>query len=923
MKIEEDNNFGPNSTLFIDKKFTSVADCEVVKQKAKPFLDGKRKLSESDLNNLKQLLTRAIKFCSEVVNLETNEETKEDIRNEINELESISSKLDGIWDGTMEAEPEYEGNGAFLRASMFGLDPENRWFDEDSKGRKSFSHVKCGNDILEHELKNKIFTEYDSGIIHPFVSEMYLKDGEPFFKSLIQYNADVDPQQIAKVIEYIKNRTRIVDPAKIRKTMEEVMPLPEGLIPLENGLFDVQKKLLNPHSPLYYYLSHIPRKYKQGGKSGTFRRLLEIMFTGDPEKEKKIIQIYEIIAWTLTPGYIPQGSATLIGSGGEGKSIVITIIKLLLGKDNVSSVSVQDIESDKFKRPELYGKFANITSEAGGIIKSEIFKRATDYSDITADRKNGGNFTFNSRAKWIMATNKLPETKDNMRAFHRRTPVFIVFENYLEELLSPVEIDRFVKTLENPKELDLIFSEVVDDYLLPFMERKKFTGQLTIEESQKQYDRHSNPSQAYIQERANNGEIVEEIEEAKEIAKKKGIDIDLIFKVDKQNGNEQLLTIKSFIEKDARQWAKKNNLQADLINVSKLGKALETVGFRNITCEKKIEKMPLRAWLGLFIVPVDSKVMSKSGRDKEPTSNADNKGSKTLEDYPPDQKDNNNGMLDNNTLKEQVALSENGVLPSDPLNITSQSMGSSTSFTMLPDIGENKNLDIERLGKESATYSDINQEITDSNLVTHSFSKLLPNDTKTDKVVSQISQIKGNMDALEDNKKGKITFDLNQSYAIKGAIMEAAFSISNGKKGMWIKPFDILKNIQFSIVDGVESLKLLNERILPSMAAEGLISMSNGMVALTGRKLNEADKKEPDNQEVKEDIEYVLISAMEDIPPLAWKDKDYYIHKGDICHVPKDVVTTLIRQKRKIRIIEQNEKENDPAKLSVLKRDDQ
>ena len=882
-----------------DTKFNSVASIEVLKREIEVFTSGKEEISESDFHNITNRIGEALEFCKRKYSSESDEGKKEHISSEMKDLSLLSTKIKDIFEGSLPAEPEYEGNEAFLRASKFGLDPGNRWFDEDAKGRRYFNHVKCGNDILEHGLKNKMFTEYHSGLIHPFVDDRYLKDGEPFLKSLIQHNADVDPQQIAKTIEYIKNRTRIVDPVKIGKTMEEVMPLPEDFIPLENGLFEVHTKTLHPHSPQYYYFSHIPRRYIPGGKSIEFKRFLETVFTGDPEKEKKIIQIYEVIAWTLTPGYIPQGSATFIGSGGEGKSIVISVIRSILGKDNVSSVSVQEIENDKFKRPELQGRFANITSEAGGIIKSEIFKRATDYSDITADRKNGGNFTFNSRAKWIMATNKLPETADNLRAFYRRNPVFIVFENYLEEFLSPVEIDKFDKALKSPDELDLIFSEVVDDYLLPFMERKKFTGQLTLEDSQKQYDKYSNPSQAYIQERADSGEITEDLEEAKELAEKKGIDTDLISKVDKQNGKEQLLTIKSFIERDARQWAKKNNLQADLINVVKLGKALETVGFRNMTCEKKIEKIPLRAWLGLFIAPVDRKIMSKSLKDEESTNSEDSKGRKTLEDYSPNQKDNNNGMMDNNTLRGQVALSENGVLPADPSDITGELEMSSTPLSMLPNIRENKKIDMVHPWKESATSSDINQKITGSNLVAPTFDKVLPEvlpeDAEMNENAFQKPQIKGNTTASSD---------LTQTFAIKETVMETAYRISNGKKEAWLSPLDILKNLLYSRADITVSLNDLTEKILPSMAGEGLVLLSNGKICLTGKKLKEPKPKEPDNQGDSKETHYINLFMLEDRSFSATDGKDYTLHKGQTASIPEDTAKILMERKWAIEVKE-------------------
>ena len=153
--------------------------------------------------------------------------------------------------------------------------------------------------------------------------------------------------------------------------------------------------------------------------------------------------------------------------------------------------------------------------------------------------------------------------------------------------------------------------------------------------------------------------------------------------------------------------------------------------------------------------------------------------------------------------------------------------------------------------------------------------------------------------------------DPNQSYVIKKTILETAFRITDGKKGTWINPIDILKNILYSsnAVTLTISLEDLNERVLPVMAAEGLISMSNGKIALTGKKLEENEK-----------IEYVLISALEDLPALAWKDRDYNVHQGDICHMPKEVVNTLMRQNRKIRIIEGNGQISDPAEVSVLKR---
>ena len=163
------------------------------------------------------------------------------------------------------------------------------------------------------------------------------------------------------------------------------------------------------------------------------------------------------------------------------------------------------------------------------------------------------------------------------------------------------------------------------------------------------------------------------------------------------------------------------------------------------------------------------------------------------------------------------------------------------------------------------------------------------------------------------------TSDLYKSYIYKQVILETAFRISNGSKEIWLNPSDVLENILYSTADIVISLEDLTEKILPSMAGEGLIKISNNKISLTGKKLKEPKPKELDNQKENEKIEYVLISALEDLPALAWKDRDYYVHQGDICHMPKEVVNTLIRQNRKIRIIEENGKTSDHAEVPVSK----
>jgi len=485
------------------------------------------------------------------------------------------------------------------------LHPET-WYDIDENGKTiKFNLQNACDDFLK--ANPNILTEYN-GIIHVFTSKGYQKDSENFIKSIFEKVGNVPPEQLNRIVEVIRHKTMIIDPKLIGKPLEEIFPLPEYLIPIENGLLDIREKKVYPHDPKYFYISHIPRNYIPGAKAEKFREFLNnYIFKDDPEKDIKITQIYEIFAWGITPEYLPHGAIIFLGSGGEGKSIIHSVIENFFVE--TSSVSVKELETDKFKRAELYGKFINAVSEAGeGFVKSEWFKKTSDFTKILADRKNGQPFHFRSRAKWIIDTNKLPMFTEDINALYRRIIKMISFNNYLEDLLTPEQINEYVNEITNPEELDKLFSEVIDNYYLPFINRKKFTGQYTLEEAKENYQRIVNPANAYIEDRIDHEAILTDINEVKEYLQNNNLPEEYFTAKEKKNNKEYIVQIKQFVEADAKEWAKEQKLPVDLIDTKNIGSALEKQGYKGIiSIKKKIKESNFNAWKDIFIIPHDIK----------------------------------------------------------------------------------------------------------------------------------------------------------------------------------------------------------------------------------------------------------------------------------------------------------------------------
>ncbi len=477
-----------------------------------------------------------------------------------------------------------------------GLDPA-RWFTNGKKPR--FVPYLCAQDYLKAYPNTA--TEY-KGTIHQFTGKHYLKDAEGTIRTTIEKAGagKIKPRQISEALESLVNFTRITDPSKIDLPMEKIMPLPDHVIPIEKGLLNLMTRKISPHSPKYFYTEYLPRHYIAGARPMFFNAFLDSLFQGDPDAELKKTQIFETIAWTLMNNYNLQGAVIFYGQGGEGKSIIHSVIGNLLL--HVTSLTLEELETDKFKRAELYGSWANLISESSTeIVTSEWFKRLTDGTVITVDRKNGHPFQMASRAKLILDVNELPSKDNELRAFYRRVIVIVDFPNLLEGVLRPEEINDYVQKMKDPEELDRIFSYVVDHHYEQIASSMKFTRQLSLAEAEQKWEERSNPAKSYLKMKNEAREILTDVDSVREILhgnteKEKRY-------ITHENGGEEYLTmIKNDVIADAVKWATLKGFPAKTIHGGTLGSALVSMGFPNETVNKKVSKgTTLKAWKKIYV----------------------------------------------------------------------------------------------------------------------------------------------------------------------------------------------------------------------------------------------------------------------------------------------------------------------------------
>ena len=159
------------------------------------------------------------------------------------------------------------------------------------------------------------------------------------------------------------------------------------------------------------------------------------------------INLYEIIGYTMYPRYDLHKSIMLLGSGRNGKSTFLGLLKRILGSDNVVSISLQKLssEKDRFSMSMLRGKLANIYPDlpAAPLKNTGKFKILTGEDYVCADRKFKDPVCFTNYAKLIFSANELPKVDDTSIAFWRRW-IVIEFPNQFKR--KPRFLDSIIAT---------------------------------------------------------------------------------------------------------------------------------------------------------------------------------------------------------------------------------------------------------------------------------------------------------------------------------------------------------------------------------------------------------------------------------------------------------------------------------------------
>ena len=432
-------------------------------------------------------------------------ETKHNTKREI----EFCDIVDSIWPGV-----GYSGKG-FSDKEIEEWDEVSRNTPEPSLEKLSTKYYKgmfqgidkIDNVAYEVQQKNKFRTTKQT-------DEILQYDGKIYNFSLAESTIKEETEKLIPNCN-TKDRNEVINKIKAQTYTDiEKFDTDPNLITLSNGILNLDTLEIKNHT--HKHLSRIlfPVEYntpefeindetifediEKNLKDTLFWKFLKNSFTVNGKFRKDDFEtVLEIMASPIIKRQIDEKATIFLGNGENGKSVCMDYIKSIYGIHNISRVSLQQIEEDKFLVAELSGMVLNIFTdlESNELRHASKIKAIITNEGISAQKKHQQPFVLYPFCKLIFSCNRFPKVYDQSHAFFRRW-IIVIWERNFEN--DPERIEYLKEKLDaNQEEKNLVFSCLV--HLAKRLSKNgKYTHNKDAKTIQKLWNANADPIEDFV-----------------------------------------------------------------------------------------------------------------------------------------------------------------------------------------------------------------------------------------------------------------------------------------------------------------------------------------------------------------------------------------------------------------------------------------
>lgn len=245
------------------------------------------------------------------------------------------------------------------------------------------------------------------------------KDSKDALRKMVPHDlrSGVTALTISEAYYWIKTECPIISNDTLNKRKD--------YLNFANEVFSLESQKFLPHNPELYFQNVLQVKYPgHNDIEGTYYKdFLENTFGND---EDTILRFEEFLGLAISSVRDSKQSFFLYGPSNTGKTVILNMLKRILGTDFTSSLSFSQL-GNEFAVAQLVGKWLNVSGEMSGVANKRIdlFKSLVGNDLITACFKGKDHFQFHNQALLVFACNNFPDISSELvEAFASRIQIF-------------------------------------------------------------------------------------------------------------------------------------------------------------------------------------------------------------------------------------------------------------------------------------------------------------------------------------------------------------------------------------------------------------------------------------------------------------------------------------------------------------------
>lgn len=380
-------------------------------------------------------------------------------------------------------------NEHLLKDKMSDTDIERITRDEAFLKETFFQKGSFLFDAFARYMKSEHHIKRINGQLHTYKDGIYVPGYKCIEAAMIQHIPTLNKAKRREVLDYLE-----------LLCIEDVTDSDAKWVAFKNGILNIQDDTFRDFTPDIIITNIIPWDYNSNPYDDTVDKTLDKISCNDGAVRALLEEMAGSCLYRSNK--LAGGKAFILtGSGSNGKSTYLNMIKNMLGKQNISVLDMKKFE-DRFSTVMMYGKLANIGDDISSefIADSATIKKVITGETISAEQKGEYKFNFEPRCKVIVSSNSIPRIGkgDDSYAIVRRF-IIIPFNANFKKSDGSYD-DPFISDKLCRQEAMEYLIKLGVEGLKRVLKNSAYTVSEIMEEKLHQYEEMNNPLLGFIAE---------------------------------------------------------------------------------------------------------------------------------------------------------------------------------------------------------------------------------------------------------------------------------------------------------------------------------------------------------------------------------------------------------------------------------------